>query len=369
MFKPIKIPSMERAIKYPNISRLRNRQSTNPFTYSKVNKMNITNFSLGGMIKDITRDSDRDKMPNIIDCQPFNSRKQGVTPNALMQQRINRLPIYVTDRPISSSSAKQRRDVGREIQENKWHISSKNVPYKTKQQVYSVIKKYPNVVSQMEQSKPSAIVFTSSELVERNKTEPSLKGFKEGGSNVITVSTKDIDKKGLEGTSKVANTTSHELKHVRQFRYTPVHKLQKMFQGEYWYRPGEISARIEGAQTQYSRSDVSAKIAKQKIEKSNKYVTSREPVSGANYRKPKAEYQEGLNRAQELNKVDDTKSTESNVQRITQQADTAEEQSTKPWYKKAYEKVKSYVTTNKESTNSYNEEQNLENVKEIPATQ
>jgi len=84
------------------------------------------------------KDSDKDKVPNIFDCQPYNPKMQDVKPNVIMKQRIEKLPIYVTKSSLKGKSHYE------------WHISDKDAPKEPKQRVYSLIKKYPQIVGEIE---------------------------------------------------------------------------------------------------------------------------------------------------------------------------------------------------------------------------
>ena len=49
-------------------------------SYSAIKKMNklLGTKSVSGLGRKFSRDSDRDGVPNIMDCQPYNPRKQGI---------------------------------------------------------------------------------------------------------------------------------------------------------------------------------------------------------------------------------------------------------------------------------------------------
>jgi len=216
-------------------------------------------------------DSDKDGMPNFIDCEPFNPYKQGVKLNKLMQERVNKLPIYVTSKGVSISSNTQRRTV------KPVHIADKKAPYQSKQKAYSILKKYPSLISDIERSKSKGVVFTDKGIIDRGKTSKSTGGFADMQQRFAVVSTKNIDKQGLEGTKFAAVATAHELKHIRQTK-TPHEKQRRLWTGEYWQQKGEIAARKEGAKVAYERPDVSTKIVERQIEnKDRKFVTIRRP--------------------------------------------------------------------------------------------
>jgi len=296
--------------------------------------------SVKGLNTWMFKDSDRDGMPNLIDCQPFNPRMQGVKPNKLMRDRINKLNVYVTKSPYSETSRIHNRNLQYR------HISAKDAPYQQKQQVYSTFKKYPNLITTVEKSKGS-ILFTP-EILTRGKPSSAM-GYQ--NESLAVVELQQDKNKNIEGTMETAKIVAHEAKHLRTEKYTPGKLYKKQFKGEYTNQPGEIRARQSEEKIYYSRPDINIKRIKTKLNDTNSssYET-RDIVTGQVYEYPKESVEKSITDY----KQNQQQETETGFKQITQKSDTAEEQSTKPWYKKAYEKVKSYI--NKENNEENSEE-------------
>lgn len=210
----------------------------------------------------LIKDSDGDGRINMFDCYPFDKKRHGVKPNRLMRERIEQLPIYTVEGSPSLTRQKQSKNI------NKGTKTLKESPREIKQRVYSTFKRYPTLIGDIERSKARGVVFTKG-LTERNKPSQTFGYSTEG---LAVVRTTDIPRKGLGGIREVAQTVSHELKHVRQRLFTPYEKREGITKGEYYERPEEISARKEEERTFSARPDINIKIAKRKLEKKSRYV-------------------------------------------------------------------------------------------------
>lgn len=95
-------------------------------------------------------DTDRDRVPDYRDCQWLNPKKHGIRPSKTMRKRLEKLPIFVSSRMDIFS-------LGHPI--NPRHIMQKEAkklyPKETTAGL-AVIKRFPNVVGQMEKMDPRA---------------------------------------------------------------------------------------------------------------------------------------------------------------------------------------------------------------------
>ena len=230
--------------------------------------------NLTKQIKDIGKgiaDFDKDGVPNYKDCEPFNPKKHGVEPNILMKKRIEKLPIYVTNKAINDTN-----DIEEIIEEeSSYPLFSKEARTHTpkiRKTVLSILKNYPDLITEIEKKRPKRIIFTSQPTPKDIKTSSKrLYGFaynKLGRIIVIyTISSqtaKFLKKHGIptgfrkEEDIKVekkgvilsqAGMLRHELEHTEQYkeqkkkgRRRGTKKLKRMFTGEYEKRTGEKQA-------------------------------------------------------------------------------------------------------------------------------
>ena len=148
------------------------------------------------------RDTDKDGVPNLFDCQMFNRRFQDAKPNIMMRERIEKLPVYLGTHQQA-------------------HISEKNVGPKLKQartEFYKAVKYAPHLLSDIEELK-GGIIFAGS---------GPIKGKEELNSNAkkdIVTSGRHLQLDNDESAviiypeKESFHTTStlfHELKHSKQ---------------------------------------------------------------------------------------------------------------------------------------------------------
>lgn len=215
-------------------------------------------------------DFDKDRVMNIFDCQPFNKMFQDVKPSKLMKARIERLPIFLTARPIQYNRPERIRKI--------YHISEKQIPKQTKQAVYGLFKKYPETIGEIERKKPRAIVFTSGGI----KSEDALSGFAQisekgkaredlpEGSGFAVIQLEHESGKMVSDASReeTAKTTIHELEHIRQqYSAEKYPKLaQRYKRGRYTQRLEEVLAREKEMRLERARKDIRAKRFEKQIE-------------------------------------------------------------------------------------------------------
>lgn len=239
-----------------NFNNIMGKQSSS-INYSNVKPTNFNKlFNL--------KDSDRDGVANVFDCQPYNKRYQDVRPNELMMERINKLPIFVTEGRVNYNSDSLPRKT--------YHISK--APKQSKRRVYSLIKKYPQVVGEVERKKPRAILFSTGSYNPQQEeygweTESphgqSMEGV-EPGKGVAVVRAENIYKAKKKKFSRYdiresASTAVHELEHVRQeqaWEGKPRLKA-RMKKGRYSQRPEENLARKAEDKLQRSRPEETMK--------------------------------------------------------------------------------------------------------------
>jgi len=157
-------------------------------------------------------DSDRDGVPDWKDCRPFNPHKQHIRPSQTMKERISKLPIFFTSSEASSYDIKY----GKKF----YTIYDKNVPAsieKVRQRFYSMIKKRPEVIGEIERKKPAAVFFSTRGLELYDEAGYAYES--ESGQPAITVRLSSLGRGHPYGRGEIdesAGTTIHELEHVRQ---------------------------------------------------------------------------------------------------------------------------------------------------------
>ena len=234
----------------------RKRTSTNQFGLRNLRLKNTANFNYNVFKKPTTftklfnlKDSDRDGVANIFDCQPHNKYKQDVKPNVLMMQRLEKLPIFVTTKPVKYDSDRIPRKI--------YHITSKEAPKSAKRRFHSIIKKYPEVVGDIERKKPRAVlVSTGSDTGggeygwAMSTSEGQADKGLQSGQGAVIVRAENIAQAKKKKFSRydireTAGTMVHELEHVRQKKaWEGKTKLtERMKKGRYSQRREEVLAR------------------------------------------------------------------------------------------------------------------------------
>ena len=190
-------------------------KSNSVFNYNKVKPTNFNKlFNL--------KDSDRDGVANVFDCQPYNRRYQDVRPNALMMERYNQLPVYV----------QSKSDVSKV-----YHISSKQVPKQEKRKVYSLLKRYPTLPTRIEKSKRATVFTTAREEGEKPSEGKRSYGFYGENSRYTQLTPKKRVRKLVvvrmtdepyakkyetkytsQTREEAAKTLVHEQEHVKQYK-------------------------------------------------------------------------------------------------------------------------------------------------------
>lgn len=192
-------------------------------------------------------DLDRDGVPDRKDCMPINPWKQHIRPSKTMQKRLENIPLFVTDKPLVP---------GKKVES--YHIleAKKRAP-KAQREMYSVIKEYPSVVSEIEREKPSSVLYASSphltEVKMDKKTFISLgqtipRKFSRKANIIVTpmkpsytkkevkeygIENLDLDKdtslseRELTRRAITAQSLFHELRHQHQFREVSPRKIRK----------------------------------------------------------------------------------------------------------------------------------------------
>ena len=108
------------------------------------------NFGFNNM--GIFRDSDRDGVIDVLDCRPHNPKRQHIRPSHAMRERLKELPVYVTTEEEEDEEATQ------------FHIMSKKARKKApkvRRRILSAIKKHPQIVGDIEKTKPRRVIYHS----------------------------------------------------------------------------------------------------------------------------------------------------------------------------------------------------------------
>jgi len=181
-------------------------------------------------------DTDRDGVKDYKDCRPFNTHKQHARPSQTTRKRLEKLPIYF----VSNEATPY--DVA--VSKKKYTVRDKKVPktiHQTRQRFYSVIKKRPDVLGEMERTTPDAIVFTK----RGGQEEGYFLSTDDEELVVSRLSSRTGHPYREEEAQESAGTIHHELEHVKQSRrWKGKPKLKKkMTKGSYSKRREEVLAR------------------------------------------------------------------------------------------------------------------------------
>jgi len=212
-------------------------------------------------------DTDRDGVPNYRDCNilnPFEHR--GVRPSKTMKKRLEKLPIsFVTSRATPKELLAQRK---------KYTVKSKKVPkeiYKTRQRLYSVIKKRPEVVGAIEKIKPEEIVFTSrGGEVEAGYFDPDYE--------VKTETGKWIPKEFLAIRLSAERGHPYRRGYIDYAAGTVLHELEHKRQEERWKKRPKLKQKMTKGIHQKQRAEVLAYGAEEKAYKKRYKKVSEEKI-------------------------------------------------------------------------------------------
>jgi len=188
-------------------------------------------------------DVDKDKRINVLDCRPYDKTQQHIKPNIAMQQRINRLPIFFTTSHADSD------DLEKGIKA--YHISEKHVPSSIKKAItrfYSMVKKRPDVIGEIERKRPTRVIFTTRGSQYYDMYGETIEDWLNEGGTTVVVRLTSIGRGypyRRDDIETSAGTTIHELEHVRQSKaWAGKPKLQKrMRKGSWEQRPEEFLAQ------------------------------------------------------------------------------------------------------------------------------
>lgn len=144
----------------------------------------------------INMDTDKDGIPDRIDCAPFNPRKHSIEPNKEQAKRIKKLPIYVKERGVGP-----------------YHVLSKEAELyapEARTELLSTIKHYPQFLGEIERAIKEGIFssdwkyiyekqrFSSGlpaiNLIEDISRQRQFKGYTPSDSNYINPFTVFKDK-------------------------------------------------------------------------------------------------------------------------------------------------------------------------------
>lgn len=198
-------------------------------------------------------DTDRDGVPDFKDCRPLNPFLQHVTPSQTMQARLAKLPIYFT----TSRGEPYEIYEGR----NFYTISDRNVPKEIeilRQRFYSMIKKRPDVIGEIERSKPKAVFFTKRgfEALQEAGYKAELKDSSESYMVARLSSPGRGHPYRRDDIEESADTVIHELEHVKQARrWKGKPKLQKRMKKKPRGKQAreEVLAELAGRRAQRKR--------------------------------------------------------------------------------------------------------------------
>lgn len=231
-------------------------------------------------------DSDWDGVPNFRDCNLWNPREhRGVRPSKTMKKRLEKHRILVSDNPpyfygVTTKAAK------------------KESP-KAQKQLFSAIKKYPNIVGVIERTQPREYMYTSKthkdessmqgrksvvirppaeqESKERYKKQ-ILKGvpkkYKKEALEIVEETPytfEDIGTIGRKQRRAIAKSSFHELRHVQQEKEKGRKEMERKGKKSHrsarahWKLPIEIDARWFAKMEIQKKEDQNQKKENQKI--------------------------------------------------------------------------------------------------------
>ena len=252
--------------------------------------------------KDKNYDIDNDGVPDQDDCRPLNPRLQHIRPSRATRERLEQLPIYVTDERMEKVSTSvipedPREDIPWEDPRT-YHILSKEAKKKApkaRTNVLSMIKKYPGIVGEIEKSKPkryyhcsypegtsggsydvwaeSVLIHTPEQLPWTKKEVRKMQYDEERWpeSEIGSIASPEIREEitqvrlnlwPYEEESKrtqrrktrrrLASSTYHELRHKQQYEGSDIDKKRELSNqfvlNDYYSAPIEVDARAYAKQ-------------------------------------------------------------------------------------------------------------------------
>jgi len=201
------------------------------------NMLKSVEKQLNALDKNIKRnayflDSDGDGYINMIDCRPYDKKRQDIKPNRLMRERIKKLRIaFFKKHDVKKDPALQvlggegytydetyKKDAPKEVKSSRRHFES-------------VAKKRPDVVGAIERGEAPVVVFTDEQAYfEPTEREAKIRGLKAGkkyktsgmtypATRSVYVHTGHRHPKVTkrQNIDLVAGTIHHEEEHVKQF--------------------------------------------------------------------------------------------------------------------------------------------------------
>lgn len=249
-------------------------------------KIDIGKFKEKKVFSDFdVKDSDNDGVYDVFDCDPHNPRRHGIQPSQTMKKRLSELPIFfvstkrqegtVGGRPITLYTLEKERVTMK--REGSQVEVVKRVPkkvYEAQRRFLSAVKKRPEIVGEIEKTRPSKVVVTTFRteeeagyaVPEEERTGRIIGRKGEQHGIVVHAGGSPGSRYDYFEREELAGTVIHEAEHVKQFqRWKSKPKLQsRMAKGRYEKRPQEIQARRAEARAERKRySGVTEKKAKE----------------------------------------------------------------------------------------------------------
>lgn len=232
-------------------------------------------------------DTDQDGVPNYRDCNPWNPyQHRGVRPSRTMKKRLKQVNIFISekgDKPqfyeLTSKEAK------------------KKIP-KVQREVYSFIKKYPNVVGVTERIHPQYFMYISEPsehesqegrksvvirppMIQRSKDQYKREMLKGVPRKYRKEAMEHIEETPYHGNSiktigrkrrrSLAGSSFHELRHVQQEERMGTKRMEiegkksHKSRRRHWKSHIEIDARQFAKKELYKRESKSEKITGEEL--------------------------------------------------------------------------------------------------------
>ena len=237
------------------------------------------------------RDIDRDGISDRRDCRPLNPFLQHVKPNFDMQQRLKKLPIFFTTGEGEINQLINARKL--------YTLDSKKVPKEIeilRQRFYSMIKKRPDVVGELERAKPRAIVFT----------KRGIQTTKSMGITYPTEKEVAVDKSKIPGSSLVVSRLTsrgrgypYEKSDIYESGSTVIHELEHVKQQRKWRGKPNLQEKMKKGRHSQRKEEQLAYEAEERAEKklfeyqsnpyefSSEYEQKKELIEDWNKKHPK----------------------------------------------------------------------------------